>query len=133
MVDEDIKVVIVTDWNCNSGIFTYSKFLVEELNKHKCVKVSITPINNPHLFDLIYFSFENFSLRNIVGLLKIVVNILSANRNCDIIHFQEPVWAFSPIVFLFILLEKKLEKKKAKIIVTIHEVYFRDDRKPLIL
>ena len=122
-----MKVAIVTDWECNSGIYTYSRYLINELSKK--IHVEIIPIKYPHLFDLIYFSPQNFSLHSILWLLKILRKIYSWKKYFDVINLQEPIWAFAPLIYLSLL----FGERKAKIVTTIHETYLKGEKKSIVL
>jgi hypothetical protein len=122
-----MKVAIVTDWECDSGIYTYSVYLTEQLSKK--IEIKIIPIKNPHAFDPIYFSLRNFYPRHIIWFLRTFRAIMSAKKYFDVINFQEPIWVFAPLLYFSLF----FRKGRAKIVTTIHEIYVEDEKKSILL
>lgn len=122
-----MRVGIVSDWNCHSGIYTYTSYLYNEL-KDK-IEVEIIPIYHPHTFDIFYFSVSNFSLKTILAFLSVIKRIISEKKKLDIVHFQEPgSCTFSPILYILLALGRR-----PKIVTTIHEPLSVGGCKPLII
>ena len=121
-----MRVAIITDWECPSGIYSFSKSLIEQLNSR--IETTVVGVRCPHFLDPIYYSHDNFSLNNFMQFLSVVKQIRSAKKQSDIVHLQEPMWTFSSLIYLQISLVKK-----TKIITTVHEIYQDNEKKNWLL
>lgn len=121
-----MRVAIITDWECPSGIYSFSKSLAEQLNSR--VETIIVGVRCPHFLDPIYYSPDNFSLNTLMQFTSIINQTRSAKKQSDIVHLQEPMWTFSSLIYLQISLAKK-----AKVVTTVHEVYQDNEKKNWLL
>ncbi|HAW58764.1 MAG TPA: hypothetical protein DCX03_07100 [Bacteroidales bacterium] len=121
-----MRVAIITDWECPSGIYSFSKSLIEQLNSR--IETTIVGVRCPHFLDPIYYSRDNFSLNNLIQFLSVINQTRSAKKQSDIVHLQEPMWTFSSLIYLQISLVKK-----AKVVTTVHEVYQDNEKKNWLL
>lgn len=121
-----MRVAMITDWECSSGIYSFSKSLVEQLNTR--IEMIVVGVRCPHFLDPIYYSPNNYSLNSIMQFLSLMKQIRSVKRQSDIVHLQEPIWTFSSLIYFQLSLAKK-----AKIVTTVHEVYQDDERKNWLL
>ena len=67
-----IRISYISTWNKQCGIAEYSKFLINEINKHNNIIMNIIPVS-----DLL--------LKNLCNLLIFALN---ARKTCEIVHIQ---------------------------------------------